>query len=52
MGQIQDQFVAYVSHLQVAQVEEAPSTPLAARFSRAMAIDAGSRSSPSTYTPG
>ncbi|MFI5053243.1 MAG: preprotein translocase subunit SecA, partial [Acidimicrobiia bacterium] len=27
MGQIQDQFVAYVSHLQVAAVEEAPRAP-------------------------
>ena len=27
MGQIQDQFVAYVSHLQVAAVEEAPAGP-------------------------
>src|SRR5204862_2364414 len=26
-GQIQDQFVAYVSHLQVAAVEEAPRAP-------------------------
>ncbi len=29
MGQIQDQFVAYVSHLQVAAVEEAPRAPAA-----------------------
>jgi preprotein translocase subunit SecA len=28
MGQIQDQFVAYVSHLQVAAVEEAPRVPV------------------------
>jgi preprotein translocase subunit SecA len=28
MGQIQDQFVAYVSHLQVAAVEEAPRAPV------------------------
>jgi preprotein translocase subunit SecA len=40
MGQIQDQFVAYVSHLQVAQVEEAPSTPLAAKVQYSSADDA------------
>ena len=40
MGQIQDQFVAYVSHLQVAQVEEAPSTPLAAKVQYSSAEDA------------
>ena len=40
MGQIQDQFVAYVSHLQVAQVEEAPSTPPAAKVQYSSADDA------------
>jgi preprotein translocase subunit SecA len=40
MGQIQDQFVAYVSHLQVAQVEEAPSAPLAAKVQYSSADDA------------
>jgi preprotein translocase subunit SecA len=37
MGQIQDQFVAYVSHLQVAAVEEAPRAPVTAgmRYSAA-----------------
>jgi preprotein translocase subunit SecA len=32
MGQIQDQFVAYVSHLQVAAVEEAPRSPATERM--------------------
>jgi preprotein translocase subunit SecA len=32
MGQIQDQFVAYVSHLQVAAVEEAPRAPSTSRM--------------------
>ena len=32
MGQIQDNFVAYVSHLQVAKVEEAPSAPSTSRM--------------------
>jgi preprotein translocase subunit SecA len=32
MGQIQDQFVAYVSHLQIAAVEEAPRAPTTQRM--------------------
>jgi preprotein translocase subunit SecA len=39
MGQIQDQFVAYVSHLQVAQVEEAPSAPATSRMQYSSAED-------------
>ncbi|MFI5045432.1 MAG: preprotein translocase subunit SecA [Acidimicrobiia bacterium] len=40
MGQIQDNFVAYVSHLQVAKVEDAPSAPSAARMSYSSSDDA------------
>ncbi|MFN8026723.1 MAG: preprotein translocase subunit SecA [Acidimicrobiia bacterium] len=39
MGQIQDQFVAYVSHLQVAQVEEAPAAPVTSRMQYSSAED-------------
>jgi len=39
MGQIQDQFVAYVSHLQVAQVEEAPAAPATSRMQYSAADD-------------
>src|SRR6185436_17111330 len=40
MGQIQDQFVAYVSHLQVAAVEEAPRAPGTERMKYSSAEDA------------
>jgi preprotein translocase subunit SecA len=40
MGQIQDQFVAYVSHLQVAAVEEAPRAPETERMKYSSAEDA------------
>jgi len=40
MGQIQDQFVAYVSHLQVAQVEEAPAAPVTSRMQYSSPDDA------------
>ncbi len=40
MGQIQDQFVAYVSHLQVAAVEEAPRAPESERMKYSSAEDA------------
>jgi preprotein translocase subunit SecA len=40
MGQIQDNFVAYVSHLQVAKVEEAPQAPSAARMRYSSSDDA------------
>jgi preprotein translocase subunit SecA len=40
MGQIQDQFVAYVSHLQVAAVEEAPRGPGTERMRYSSAEDA------------
>ena len=39
MGQIQDQFVAYVSHLQVAAVEEAPRAPAVEKMKYAAADD-------------
>jgi preprotein translocase subunit SecA len=39
MGQIQDQFVAYVSHLQVAAVEEAPRAPSTDRMRYSAAED-------------
>jgi preprotein translocase subunit SecA len=39
MGQIQDQFVAYVSHLQVAAVEEAPRAPATERMRYSAAED-------------
>jgi preprotein translocase subunit SecA len=39
MGQIQDQFVAYVSHLQVAAVEEAPRAPSTSRMRYSAAED-------------
>jgi len=39
MGQIQDQFVAYVSHLQVAAVEEAPRGPATERMRYSAADD-------------
>ena len=39
MGQIQDQFVAYVSHLQVAAVEEAPRAPAAQKMRYSAAED-------------
>jgi preprotein translocase subunit SecA len=39
MGQIQDQFVAYVSHLQVAAVEEAPRAPATERMRYSAADD-------------
>jgi preprotein translocase subunit SecA len=39
MGQIQDQFVAYVSHLQVAAVEEAPRAPATGRMRYSAAED-------------
>jgi preprotein translocase subunit SecA len=39
MGQIQDQFVAYVSHLQVAAVEEAPRAPSSQRMRYSAAED-------------
>jgi preprotein translocase subunit SecA len=40
MGQIQDNFVAYVSHLQVAQVEEAPQAPATGRMRYTSSDDA------------
>jgi len=40
MGQIQDNFVAYVSHLQVAKVEEAPQAPSTARMRYSSSDDA------------
>ena len=39
MGQIQDHFVAYVSHLQVAAVEEAPRAPATERMRYSAAED-------------
>jgi preprotein translocase subunit SecA len=39
MGQIQDQFVAYVSHLQVAAVEEAPRAPATQKMRYSAAED-------------
>ncbi|HEY3669385.1 MAG TPA: preprotein translocase subunit SecA, partial [Acidimicrobiia bacterium] len=39
MGQIQDQFVAYVSHLQVAAVEEAPRGPATEKMKYSAAED-------------
>ncbi len=39
MGQIQDQFVAYVSHLQVAAVEEAPRAPATEKMRYSAAED-------------
>jgi preprotein translocase subunit SecA len=39
MGQIQDQFVAYVSHLQVAAVEEAPRAQATERMKYSAADD-------------
>jgi preprotein translocase subunit SecA len=39
MGQIQDQFVAYVSHLQVAAVEEAPRGPATEKMRYSAADD-------------
>jgi preprotein translocase subunit SecA len=39
MGQIQEQFVAYVSHLQVAAVEEAPRAPSTQRMRYSAADD-------------
>jgi preprotein translocase subunit SecA len=39
MGQIQDQFVAYVSHLQVAAVEEAPRAPATGKMRYSAAED-------------
>ena len=39
MGQIQDQFVAYVSHLQVAAVEEAPRAPAVEKMKYSAAED-------------
>ncbi len=39
MGQIQDQFVAYVSHLQVAAVEEAPRGPATEKMRYSAAED-------------
>ncbi len=39
MGQIQDQFVAYVSHLQVAAVEEAPRAPAVEKMKYSAADD-------------
>jgi len=40
MGQIQDNFVAYVSHLQVAKVEEAPQAPATSRMRYSSSEDA------------
>jgi preprotein translocase subunit SecA len=40
MGQIQDNFVAYVSHLQVARVEEAPKAPSPQRIRYSSSEDA------------
>jgi preprotein translocase subunit SecA len=40
MGQIQDNFVAYVSHLQVAKVEEAPRAPSTNRMRYSSSDDA------------
>jgi preprotein translocase subunit SecA len=39
MGQIQDNFVAYVSHLQVGVLDEAPSTPVASKMRYSAAED-------------
>ena len=39
MGQIEDHFVAYVSHLQVAAVEEAPRAPATERMQYSAAED-------------
>jgi preprotein translocase subunit SecA len=40
MGQIQDNFVAYVSHLQVAKVEDAPRAPSGNRMRYSSSDDA------------